>query len=442
MSSSTIPRPGGRDHLGLARLARRDLGGLLDTIYQRWGPVVDIGYRSLRIIFLFGPEPNRLILHERPDNFLWGQALSTLVPVNGPTALVVTDGDDHDRRRRLVQPAFSRRRVNAHAELIVDEADRLLDTWTSGRSLDAFTEGRTAVRRIVVRSLFGRRLSRDADHIGELLEPALRYVNANPATRLDVDLRFNGYAKAIRARRAVDEIVQSEIDRRQRASGNDDEADILTALMAERDDADGRLTDPELRDQIRSLIAAGYDTTSSALAWLVYALGANPTAFDAMREQVGDTIGDERPTVEALRRMPLVDGVVRETLRLWPPGTISVRHAIDDVDCLGHTIPAGRMIAYSPYITHRMPEVWDDPLAFRPERWADGEPVRGSYVPFGGGSRNCVGFTLATLELQLFAVRLAQRVCWTVDTTEPRSAAAASFTPTGGMPITVGWASR
>jgi len=134
VASATIPRPGVRDHLGLARLAQRDLGGLLDTIYERWGPVVDVGYRSLRIIFLFGPEPNRLILHERPDNFLWGQALSVLVPVDGPTALVVTDGDDHDRRRRLVQPAFSLRRVNAHAELIVDEADRLLDTWTRGET--------------------------------------------------------------------------------------------------------------------------------------------------------------------------------------------------------------------------------------------------------------------------------------------------------------------
>lgn len=106
------------------------------------------------------------------------------------------------------------------------------------------------------------------------------------------------------------------------------------------------------------------------------------------------------------------DGVVgdRETLRLWPPGLVSVRHAIDGFECLGHLVPAGRMVAYSPYVTHRMAEVWDDPLSFRPDRWAVGEPVPYSFVPFGGGTRNCIGFTLATLELQVFAVRLLQRL--------------------------------
>ncbi len=434
---ASLPRPGVRDHARLAVLSQRDLAGLLDTMYERWGPVVDVGYRSLRAVYLFGPEPNRLILQEQADNFLWGEALSPLVPVNGPTALVVTDGAEHDRRRRLVQPAFGRRRVNAHLDLIVDEADRMLDTWTIGRSLDAFDDGRRAVRRIVVRALFGRRLGDQADRIGELLEPALRHVNSNPLTRIDVDLRVNGYARAVRARRAVDELVQAEIDRRRREGADDSEPDVLQALLSERADAGDGLTDPEIRDQIRSLIAAGYDTTSSALSWLIYALGANPAAFEALRSQVGDTIGDERPTVGSLPQMPLVDHTVRETLRLWPPGTVSVRHAIEDFDCLGYTIPAGHMVAYSPYVTHRMADVWTDPLVFRPDRWAEGEPAPYSFVPFGGGGRNCIGFTLATLELALFAVRLAQRVRWTVDVPEPPSRAAASFAPTGGMPITL-----
>ncbi len=432
---TAIPRPSGRDHARLALVSRRNLAALLDTMVERWGMVVDVGYRSLRAVYLFGPEANRLILHDRPENFRWGRALSTLLPVDGPTALVVTDGAEHDRRRRLVQPAFARRRVGAHAGLIVEEADRMLAGWTSGRSLDAFRSGRRAVRRIVVRALFGHHLGAEADRIGDLLEPALRYVNSNPALRLDVNLRVNGYARAERARLAVDEVVQSEIDRRRRDGPDLDAPDILSALIAEHTDSRDALSDSEIRDQVRSLIAAGYDTTASALSWLVYALGTNPAARRALREQVGDTIGDGVPTVDSLRSMPLVDGVVRETLRLWPPGTISVRHAAEDFEWLGYTVPAGRMVAYSPYVTHRRQDVWGDPLAFRPERWADGEPEPYSYVPFGGGARNCVGFTLATLELQLFAVRLVQRAQWTVMTDEPRSTAIASFTPAGGMPI-------
>ncbi|MDX2378816.1 MAG: cytochrome P450 [Acidimicrobiia bacterium] len=431
-----IPRPTVREHLGLLPRTR-DIAGLLNHLYERWGPIVDVGYRyPLDMVYLFGPEANQLILHDRPENFLWGDALSTLIPVNGPTALVVTDGDEHARRRRLVQPAFAKRRVDAHLELIVEEADRMLESWIPGRSVDAWAEGRTAIRRIVVRALFGHRLGRQADQIGELLEPALKYVNSNPATRVDVDLRFNGYGKAARARRAVDGFVQQEIDRRRSAIGDDGDADILSALLAASDDGDS-LSDAEIRDQVRSLIAAGYDTTTSALSWLIYGLGANPSKMTSMAEQVRDLLGDRPPTIGDLRTLSAVDGVVRETLRLWPPGTVSLRTAIEPFECYGHEIDAGRLVVYSPYITHRMETIWDDPSSFRPERWLEGEPAPYSYVPFGGGGRNCIGFALATLELQVFAVRLVQHCRWTVDRDEPRSKAVASFAPTGGLPITI-----
>jgi cytochrome P450 len=259
--------------------------------------------------------------------------------------------------------------------------------------------------------------------------------------RLDVDLRWNGFGRARAAARAVDELILAEIARR-RAAGVDAVADpdTLSALLAATDEVDGHeapLDDAEVCDQIRSLVAAGYDTTSSAVAWLVHALGAHPAVLDALRTQVRDTVGDRAPTIDDLRAMPLVDGVVRETLRLWPPGTISGRRAIDDFEVLGHRVPGGSMVLYSPYITHRMPEVWGDPERFRPERWADGEPEPFSFVPFGGGYRKCIGFALATLELQLLAVRLAQRVRWTLDRPDTRGAGLATYAPKGGVPITI-----
>jgi cytochrome P450 len=263
-----------------------------------------------------------------------------------------------------------------------------------------------------------------------------------PLSRLDVDLRWNGYGRALAARRAVDELTRAEIARR-RAQGVDAVAnpDTLSALLAAADEAEGTdeaLTDEEICDQIRSLIAAGYDTTSSAAAWIVHALGANPGATAALREQVQDTIGDRPPTIDDLKAMPLVDGVVRETLRLWPPGLVGGRVTVRDVEVYGRRVRAGRTLMYSPYITHRLPEVWGDPLAFRPERWADGEPEPYSFVPFGGGARKCIGFALATLELQVLAVRLAQRARWTLDRSEAKGVGIATFAPKGGVPITVG----
>lgn len=436
-----LPRPSGREHLRLAARAG-DPARTLQHLHRTYGPVVEVGYRiPLRVVCLFGPEANRYVLADAPANFTWREAFRLLEVVDGPTALVMSDGEDHQRRRRLVQPAFSVRRVDAHVDLITTEVDHTLDGWTKGRRLDAHAELRETVRRIVVRALVGQRLGDLADETGRRLEPALSYVQRSPLTRLDIDLRWNGYGRARAAARAVDELILAELARR-RAAGVDAEAspDALSALLVAAEAAestDAPLDDAELCDQVRSLIAAGYDTTSAATAWLVHALGSHPDALHALRSQVRDAIGDRPPSLDDLRSLPLVDGVVRETLRLWPPGVVSGRQAVADFEVLGHRVSGGSLVLYSPYITHRMPDVWGDPERFRPGRWADGEPEPYSFVPFGGGSRKCIGFALATLELQVLAVRLAQRVSWRLDRPVARGVGMATFTPRGGVPLVV-----
>lgn len=441
-----IPRPGLVEHFRLAAKVN-DLAWCLDRICGRYGPVVDVGFRiPIRVIYVSGPQANQYILSDHPENFLWGEALRLLKVITGPTALVLSDGDEHKRRRRLVQPAFGVKRIEAQLGLVVNEIDRVLDTWTPGRRLDAFPALRDAARRVAVRSLFGEDMGQLADHLGETLEPGLDYASRTPMSRIDVNLPFLPYGKAVRAREEADEIVLGEV-RRRRAEGIDADAspDTLSALLAATEEIDGDerpLSDEEICDQVRSLIAAGYDTTSSAMSWIVHALGANPRVLDALRTQVRDTIGDRAPTIDDLRSMPLVDGVVRETLRLWPPGVASGRIAVDDFELHGYTIPGGSLVMYSPYITHRLPEVWGDPEVFRPERWEAGEPVPFSYVPFGGAYRKCIGFALATLELQVLTVRLAQCVTWELENPDARGAGIANFAPKGGVPIQVGPAPR
>ena len=226
---------------------------------------MDFGYGSNRMVLVFGAEANEHVISKAADCFEWGEAMQALVAVDGPTALVVSDGDDHRRRRRLVQPAFSIKRVDAHLGLVVTEVDRALAAWQPGASLDAAASLREAVRRIVVRALFGEELGAEADRFGELLEPGLQYVQKMPQQRFEHDLRVNPYARVQRSNRAADELVLAEVARR-RAAGIDEDAhpDTLTALLA---GVDGEtLTDAELLDQVRSLMAAGFDTTSGAAA--------------------------------------------------------------------------------------------------------------------------------------------------------------------------------
>ena len=427
------------DHLQLLpRLATGDFVGVLQELHRRWGPVVDFGYGSGRMVLLFGPEANEHVLSTAAHAFEWGEAMQALVAVDGPTALIVSDGDDHRRRRRLVQPAFSIKRVDAHLGLVVAEVDRALAAWQPGEELDAAASLRDAVRRIVVRALFGESLGAEADRFGDLLEPGLRYVQRMPQVRFEHDLRWNPYARVQRSNRAADALVLEEVARR-RAAGIDADAhpDTLSALLA---GVEGEsLTDAELLDQVRSLMAAGFDTTAGAASWLVLELGRNPEAFAAVRAEVDAVLGDRHPTIDDLRALPLTLGAVQEVLRMWPPGPAAPRMSIASSELHGMTIPAGRLVLYSPYVTGRLPELWPDPERFDPTRWAPGapEPAPYAFVPFGGGARRCIGFALATLELQVVAVRLAQQVDWRLRRASVNPTGIATLTPKGGVPIEV-----
>jgi cytochrome P450 len=416
--------------LSFASALVRHPGPALEDLHRRYGPVVRAGFGPMKTTFVFGRDANEYVLSTNTDAFRWREAMQPLAMVDGDTALVVSDGDDHKRRRRLVQPAFAMKRVDAHLGCVVAEIDRTLDGWTPGRRLDAHAELRAAVRRIVLRALFGERLAAQSDEIGDLLEPAMQHIQRPPFQRFDVDVPLTHYGRSMRKKRQVDALVHAEIDRR-RAEGVDPERDndILTALVA-----NGGLSDVEMRDQVISLIAAGYDTTAAGAAWLVLELGRNPDVLERIRAEAGDGV----PTVDALRAMPAVHGAVHEVLRLWPPGPVAGRYVQEAVDLGGYRIEPGHLLIYSAWVTHRLPELWPDPLRFDPDRWAPSapEPQPFSFVPFGGGYRRCIGFALATLELQVLAVRLAQRVRYRLEARDPQPSGLATNVPRGGVPIT------
>jgi cytochrome P450 len=349
-------------------------------------------------VFLFGREANELVLGERHDAFLWGEALRALEPVDGPTALVLSDGDEHRRRRRLVQPAFATRRIDAAVPIIVEEVDRVIDAFGLHTEVDLYPVYRAAVRRIVTRVLFGDALAGRADELGEILEPALRFISRPPQLTMP---GMPGWRAARKARRAADALVDDEIARR-RASG-DHGTDILGTLLATD------LSDAELRDQVVSLIAAGYDTTSGAVAFAVLELLRTPGEWARTRDEVASVLGDRAPDAEDLRSLPYVAAVVNETLRLWP-APFSGRTTTEAITYAGHEIPAGSTIVFSPYVTQRSPGHWGhDAGVFRPARWLEADPAPYTFVPFGGAHRKCIGFALALTEIQTVVTRLVQR---------------------------------
>lgn len=437
---ATLPGPGLIGSVRLVPMAARSAFATLEHLHRTYGPIAHIGGGPQSYVCIFGPEAHELVMADRVESFRWGEALEPLVAVDGPTALIVSDGEEHRRRRRLVQPAFGIKRIEGYLPIVLDEVGRVIDGWAPGTTTDVTADLRHAVRRVVVRALFGDRLRHRADEIGEHLEVAIAYVNRTPLSRLDKDWPLLPYRRAMRARRAVDEIVYAEIEARRASPA--DEGDVLSALVAAQEDGERPLTDEEVRDQVVSLIAAGYDTTTAGVAWTIHAVSSRPDVCDRARAEVRAIAGDEPLTVGLLGSMPYLAGVVSESLRLWPPGAFGGRYAVEDVPFAGHVIPAGSTVVFSEYVTHRDPAHWPDPLRFDPERWVEGSPTFRppepyTYIPFGGGYRRCIGFALATMEIKATLAELLRRVELTPLDPEPVPTGIATMSPKGGIRATV-----
>jgi cytochrome P450 len=253
------------------------------------------------------------------------------------------------------------------------------------------------------------------------------------------NLRLKGAIRTID--RAVYRIIE---ERRRRGGGGDD---LLALLMGARDEETGEaMTDTQLRDEVITLFIAGHETTANALSWTFYLLAKNPDAEGRLRAELDESLGANgsrrAPTVADLPRIPYARRVVEEAIRLYPPAWITNRQALYDDEILGYHIPAGAFVMISPYVIHRHPDLWENPLDFDPDRFSpersEGRP-RYAYFPFGGGPRQCIGRDMALVEAHLILATIASRYRLRLASeniaVEPE--ALATLRPRGGLPMRV-----
>jgi retinoid hydroxylase len=385
----------------------RDPLAILLPLYEEHGPIFSVRILYERMIFMLGPEANHFVTVSQPQNFHWREShFGDLIPLLGD-GLLTTDGGYHDRARRIMMPAFHRERVADAVQTMVAEAARAMAMWEPGYVVDLYAWMRNLAMRIAMRALLG--LDPDDRDRGaaaaEHFERALSFYGTDFHMRL---LRGPGspWRRMLTSRRVLDEIVYDEIGRR-RADADPDRGDILGMLLSAEDDDGSSLSDREVRDQLMTLMFAGHDTSTSTLSFLMYELARHPHALARLYEEQNRVLGDEEPTYEQLERgLPQLAMALDETLRLYPPAWIGSRRAVRDFEFGGYQVPRGSWVHYSSWASHRLPEVFPEPEAFIPERFTPERKAalpKGAYVPFGAGSRICIGKRFGQTEVLVVA---------------------------------------
>jgi cytochrome P450 len=367
-----------------------------------------------RVVFMLGPDANQYVTVTNPGNFRWREgSFGDLIPLLGDGLLTI-DGAYHDRVRRIMMPAFHREQIEAAVEAMIVETDAAMATVEPDEIIDVYHWARTLAMRIAMRALLG--LNPDDGGKGaaaaEHFERALSYYGIPYHVRF---LRGPGspWRKMNASREVLDEIVFGEI-RERRRRGDDERRDILSLLIAARDEDGSALADDEIRDQVMTLMFAGHDTSTSTISFLLYELARHPAELARLQAEQDEVLGGTAPTPQQLfGEMPYLDMVLDETLRLYPPAWVGPRRALREFEFGGYTVPAGAYVNYCSWASHRLPEVFPEPEAFIPERFTRERKAalpRGAYVPFGGGSRICIGKRFGQTEVKLVATMLLQRL--------------------------------
>jgi pentalenene oxygenase len=334
-------------------------------------------------------------------------------PILG-NGLITSDWADHRRQRRMVQPAFHPTRIAAYAEVMHEECSAHADTWTAGQPVDVSDAMQALTARVTARSLFSTEMApHSVAEIQRSLPVMVRgaYRRAVDPTgllaRLPLAANREFDAALGRLHALIDGIVGDY-----RRSG-EDRGDLLSALLAARDDEDGgRMSDQEIHDQVMTLLLAGVETTASALTWAWHLLASHPEAEARLHAEVDEVLGGRAPTYADVPRLTYTQRVFTETLRLYPPAWMFTRMTAEATELGGHLLPSGTDVLISPYVIHRIPELFPSPAAFDPDRWLPErakDVARGSYLPFGGGSRKCIGDVFGMTEATLALAALASR---------------------------------
>jgi cytochrome P450 len=383
------------------------------NIVREFGDIAHYQVGPLHVYQLVHPDFARQILVEEPEKYYKARLIKHAFAPFAGQGLLTSDGALWKQQRKLMQPAFHHGQLTSYGAVMVRRSLSMLDSFGDSSVIEVQEEMSRLTLAIVVETLFGADVTREAKELGGLMIAVLDAAN----DRINSVLRTPSWVptpRNLREKRALgrlDELFDTFIAAH-RAAG-EKPADLLSVLLAATDEDSGsRMSDRQLRDEMMTLFLAGHETTAMALTWALYALSQHPEVEAKLVEEVSRALRGRAPTVADLAQLPYTEMVIRETMRLYPPAPGFAREPIEDVRIGGYVVPRGSLISVNTYALHRDRRFFDDPLRFDPERFAAGweERIpRYAFLPFGGGPRVCIGNGFAMMEARLILATVVQR---------------------------------
>lgn len=396
----------------------------LPRLRKRYGDVVRLRiYPERSVVEIADVELIRAIFSGSSTVFHAGEGNVILKPVMGAHSVLLTDEEQHLRARKLLMPAFHGAALRGYRDLVEELADAEIARWPVGRPFPTHDSMQALTLEVILRVVFGVAEGPRLDELRTLLG---RLVDVGPIDILGWHnprlQRFGPWRRYSRGQQRVDELLYAEIAERRRAADLEHRGDVLSRLLLVTVEGE-RLSDVELRDQLVTLLLAGHETTATALAWALHELARHPALLDeAIRAADGRTPEDDK----------YLEAVAKESMRLHPVISEVARKLTTDVVIGGYRIPAGHTVMPSIVLVQGDPAHHDDPARFRPDRFLGAGPPTGTWLPFGGGVRRCLGAGFSLMEATVMLRAVLSRYRITPDRAHPEPAKARHITMVPG----------
>jgi cytochrome P450 len=392
----------------------------LTTCDRDYGDIVPLRLGPTAACFITRPDLIESVLKNR-TSFIKSRGFRALNRLLG-NGLLTNEGDSWFRQRRLAQPVFHRKRIEAYGRIMVDYTEQMLNGWQASELADPrdiHVDMMRLTLNIVMKAIFNQDVSAgDAKTVAHALDVSMDWFDSKRRQNFFV-VEWFPRPENIRYRNAIkamDETIYDII--RQRRESGEDPGDLLSMLMAARDEDDGSgMSDQQLRDEIATLVLAGHETTANSLSWTWMLLAQHPNVAAQLHKELDQVLEGRSPQLEDLPQLPYTQAVINESMRLYPPVAILGREATEDVVIGEYLIPKNCVVIISQWVMHHSAQYFDDAEAFKPERWLalpgesslESQLPRGVYFPFGDGPRICIGKGFALMEAALILAMVAQR---------------------------------